>query len=71
MTANVIYTSQTDVIERQVRLARQQADFVVVGVHWGVENSHAVVDSQRTLAQNRAQMSSWAPIRMCCRMPSG
>jgi len=35
-------------------LARQQADFVVVGVHWGVENSHAVVDSQRTLAQNLA-----------------
>ena len=54
MTANVIYTSQTDVIEHQVRLARQQADFVVVGVHWGVENSHAVVDSQRTLAQNLA-----------------
>ena len=26
MTANVIYTSQTDVIEHQVRLARQQAD---------------------------------------------
>ena len=44
MTANVIYTSQTDVIERQVRLARQQADFVVVGVHWGVEDSHAIVD---------------------------
>ena len=54
MIANVIYTSQTDVIEHQVRLARQQADFVVVGVHWGVENSHAVVDSQRTLAQNLA-----------------
>ena len=54
MTANVIYTSQTDVIERQVRLARQQADFVVVGVHWGVEDSHAIVDSQRTLAQNLA-----------------
>lgn len=56
MTANIIYTSQTDVIERQVRLARQQADFVVVGVHWGVEDSHAVVDSQRTLAQ---QLADW------------
>ena len=54
MTANIIDTSQTDVIERQVRLARQQADFVVVGVHWGVEDSHAIVDSQRTLAQNLA-----------------
>lgn len=56
MTANIIYTSQTDVIERQVRLARQQADFVVVGVHWGVEDSHAIVDSQRTLAQ---QLADW------------
>ena len=37
-----------------MRLARQQADFVVVGVHWGVEDSHAIVDSQRTLAQNLA-----------------
>lgn len=54
MTANVIYTSQTDVIERQVRAARQQADFVVVGVHWGVENSYTIVDSQRTLAQKLA-----------------
>ena len=54
MTANVIYTRQTDVIEQQVKAARQLADFVVVGVHWGVENSHAIVDSQRTLAQNLA-----------------
>ena len=54
MPANIIYTSQTDVIEQQVRAARQQADFVVVGVHWGVENSHTIVDSQRTLAQNLA-----------------
>ena len=40
MTANVIYTSQTDVIERQVRLARQQADFVV-GTH-----PHVLQDAQ-------------------------
>jgi len=56
MTANVIYTSQTDVIQRQVQAARQQADFVVVGVHWGVEDSHTIVDSQRTLAQ---QLANW------------
>ena len=54
MTANVIYTNQTDVIEQQVRLAREQADFVVVGVHWGVEDSHSIVDSQRQLAQKLA-----------------
>lgn len=56
MTANVIYTSQTDVIEQQVRAAKQAADFVVVGVHWGVENSHAITDSQRQLAQ---QLADW------------
>lgn len=56
MTANVIYTSQNDVIEQQVRAARKAADFVVVGVHWGVENSHTIVDSQRTLAQ---QLADW------------
>ena len=31
--ANVIYTSQEDVIQQQIELARQQADIVVVGVH--------------------------------------
>lgn len=50
----MIYTSQTDVIEQQVKAARQLADFVVVGVHWGVENCHAIADPQRTLAQNLA-----------------
>ncbi len=54
MQANVIYTSQTDVIEQQVKAARQLADFVVVGVHWGVENSHTIAHPQRTLAQNLA-----------------
>ena len=33
MTANVIYTNQRDVMEQQVRRARELADFVVVGVH--------------------------------------
>lgn len=54
MQANVIYTRQTDIIEKQVRAARELADFVVVGVHWGVENSHTIVDSQRSLAQKLA-----------------
>lgn len=52
--ANVVYTSQTDVIQRQVELARQQADLVVVGFHWGVEDSHTTVDAQRQLAQSTA-----------------
>ena len=54
--ANLIYTRETDVIQRQIELARQQADFVVVGVHWGVEGSHKATDAQRALAQ---QMADW------------
>ncbi len=56
MEANVIYTSELDVMEKQVRLAAQLADFVVVGTHWGVENSHTITDAQRTLAQ---QLADW------------
>ena len=52
--ANIIYTSQEDVIQRQIDLARQQADIVAVCVHWGTENSHMVNDSQRALAQKVA-----------------
>lgn len=54
MAANVIYTSQTDIIEQQVRAARQNADFVVVGVHWGVEDSHTITQAQQALAQSLA-----------------
>ena len=74
MTANVIYTSQRDVMEQQVRRARELADFVVVGVHWGVEDSHKITQTQRDLAQ---QLSDWGADvilgthLMWCRMPSG
>lgn len=52
--ANVIYTSEAEVMQRQIGLARQRADLVVVGVHWGVEGSHTVTDAQRALAQKLA-----------------
>ena len=52
--ANVIYTSQEDVIQMQIELAQTMADVVVVGVHWGTENSHVVNDAQRALAQKIA-----------------
>lgn len=52
--ANVIYTSELDVIEQQIKLAREQADVVIACVHWGTENSHVVNDAQRALAQNMA-----------------
>lgn len=56
MSAHVLYTSQTDRIRQQVEAAAQAADFVVVGVHWGVENSHTISEAQRTLAQ---QLADW------------
>lgn len=54
--AHIVYTSQRDVIERQVTAARQQADVVIVSVHWGVEGSHTVTDAQRQLA---ADLANW------------
>lgn len=52
----IIYTSKLDNIQRQVQRARELADAVVVGVHWGVENSHDVDDGQRALA---ASLVEW------------
>lgn len=54
--ANVIYTSELDVIESQITQAAQLADLVVVSNHWGVEGSHTITDAQRNLAQ---QMVDW------------
>ena len=54
--AHVIYTNNLPVMEEQVRAARTMADVVVVSVHWGVENSHAVTQAQRNLA---ASYASW------------
>lgn len=54
--AHIIYTSQTDLIQKQVQRAAQLADAVVVSVHWGVEGSHEVSTAQRELANN---LASW------------
>ncbi len=53
---NVIYTNEMEVMRRQVEEARAIADFVVVGLHWGVEGSHEIADPQRRLAQ---QLADW------------
>lgn len=54
--ANVIYTSQTDVIEHQISVAKETADLVIVGVHWGVEGTHTTTDAQHILGQ---QLADW------------
>ena len=50
----VIYTSETDIIKKQVKRANKLADIVIVGCHWGVEGSHVISDEQKKLAQNLA-----------------
>lgn len=50
----VVYTSETDIIEKQVERANKLADIVVVGCHWGTENSHVISADQKKLAQNLA-----------------
>lgn len=50
----VIYTSETDIIEKQVTRANKIADIVVVGCHWGTEDSHVITADQKKLAQDLA-----------------
>ncbi len=54
--AHVIYTSQTDIMEQQIRQAKEEADVVVVSVHWGIEDSHTVTQEQKNLA---IQIGNW------------
>lgn len=49
-----IRTDEYDLMEQQVRLARQNSDFVVVTPHWGTENSNNTNDNQLMLAQKFA-----------------
>lgn len=53
--AHVIYTSETELIEKQVRRVSEKADVVIVSLHWGVEGSHQVTQQQRDLAQKLAE----------------
>ncbi len=53
---HVIYTSQTDIIQKQIETAKQNSDIVVISNHWGVENSHSHTQAQKDLAQ---QMANW------------
>lgn len=52
----VVLTSETDVIQSQIRQAQEIADVVIVAAHWGVEDTHTVSDDRRLLAQ---EMVDW------------
>ena len=51
-----ILDSETEEIQRQIQMAREAADFVVVAPHWGVENTFDPSAQQLELAQ---QMADW------------
>ena len=55
-TYRVVYLSEKDRIEKQVKDLRKQVDVVMVSCHWGEENSHTISAEQRTMAQN---LVSW------------
>ncbi|MBQ8927152.1 MAG: CapA family protein [Oscillospiraceae bacterium] len=46
------YTSDRALMERQIRALDEQADCVIVSMHWGVEDTHVVTDEVRSLAQD-------------------
>lgn len=52
----VIMNSEEDVIERQIKEARELADVVIVSAHWGVEDTNVVSDDRIELAN---KMVNW------------
>lgn len=51
-TAQLVYTSETDTMERLIKKAGDISDVVVVSVHWGVEVTNEVTDLQKNLARD-------------------
>ncbi len=51
----IILTSETDVMEEQIRRANEIADAVIVAAHWGVEDTHTVSQDRINLAQNMVE----------------
>ncbi len=52
----IVYTSETELIEKLIKKAKSMADVVVVSAHWGNENTSEVTEAQETLAQD---MVNW------------
>ena len=52
----VVMNSEEDVIERQIKEAKEKADAVIVSAHWGAEDTHEVSPDRQELA---AKMVNW------------
>ena len=53
---HIVLLSETDIIKKQIEVAREQADVVVVSCHWGTEDSHTITESQRAMAK---KLTAW------------
>ena len=54
MPGRVILLAEEDLIRDQIRLAREQADAVIVSCHWGEEGSHDITEDQMLMSQKVA-----------------
>lgn len=52
----VVMNSEEDVIERQIKAAKEMADAVIVSAHWGAEDTNIVSDDRKELAK---KMVDW------------
>lgn len=56
--AHVIYLEEEELMAHQIELAREQADAVIVSLHWGEEYNHEETEDQQALAQRVADMGA-------------
>lgn len=56
--AHVVYLDEEGLMAYQIGLAREQADAVIVSLHWGEEYNHDETEEQRALAQRAADMGA-------------
>ncbi len=48
---NIIHCDNFDVIQRQVEIAKENSDIVIVSCHWGYEDTNNINDYQRLVAE--------------------
>ncbi|MBR2027689.1 MAG: CapA family protein [Oscillospiraceae bacterium] len=47
----IVFTYDYDTIERQVKIAKENADIVIASCHWGYEETNQIIDEQKEAAQ--------------------
>lgn len=47
----IVFTYDYDTIERQVKIAKENADVVIASCHWGYEETNQIIDEQKEAAQ--------------------